>query len=330
MRRLMLQLALVATSLAACSSAAPATPTRLAAATPVSTTSPIPVVVATAEPPGPPSSSVAASPAGPAMLPILVSTELAPGLNRFLFSLADRLNRLLAAPDVTVGLQFYDDDVDPEAVAFEADARFLWAVEGVNGLYAADIELPNAGRWGTRFNATFPDGSTQTVRADYDILDAPVTPAIGGAAPSVDTPTAVDVGGRLARVTTDPDPEPRFYERSIADALAAKEPFVVVFATPAFCESATCGPTLETVKAVAAERPDLTFINVEPYVMEERDGRLQPVLDAQGQLQAAAWTEAWSLLTEPFVAVVDADGNVQAKFESAIAADELLAAIDRL
>ena len=168
------------------------------------------------------------------------------------------------------------------------------------------------------------------MRADYDVWPEPVTPAIGELAPSVGTPTAADVGGDLAQLSTDDDPEPRLYETSIADALAAGEPFVVAFATPAFCESATCGPTLETLKAVAADHPDVTFINVEPYVMEMRDGRLQPVLDASGQLQAAAWTTAWRLLTEPLVAVVDADGAVRAKFEGALAADELESAIEAL
>jgi hypothetical protein len=272
----------------------------------------------------------APSDGGSSMLPILASSELATGPNRFLFSLTDRESNLLAAPDVAVHLLFYDDDVDKDTVAFEADSRFLWAVEGVSGLYAANVEFPSDGRWGTRFEATFPDGSTQSVRADYDVLAEPATPAIGEQAPSVDTPTAADVGGDLAQLSTDDDPEPRFYETSIADALAAGEPFVVAFATPAFCQSATCGPTLEAVKAVAADHPEVAFINVEPYVMAFRDGSLQPVLDADGRLQPAPWTEAWDLLTEPFVAVVDATGAVRAKFEGTLAPDELVSAIEAL
>ena len=272
----------------------------------------------------------APSDGGPSLLPILASSELAAGPNRFLFSLTDRESNLLAGPGVAVHLLFYDDDVDKDAVAFEADSRFLWAVEGVSGLYAANVEFPSDGRWGTRFEATFPDGSTQSVRADYDVLAEPQTPAIGEQAPSVDTPTAADVGGDLAQLSTDDDPEPRFYETSIADALAAGEPFVVAFATPAFCQSATCGPTLETVKAVAEDHPEVVFINVEPYVMAFNDGSLQPVLDADGRLQAAPWTEAWDLLTEPFVAVVDATGAVRAKFEGALAPDELQSAIEAL
>ena len=267
----------------------------------------------------------APSDGGPAMIPILVSSELAAGPNRFLFSIADRANTLLAAPDVTVDLLFYDVDASKDEVVFEADSRFLWALEDVRGLYAADITFPSDGRWGTRFNATFPDGSTQTVRADYDVLADPITPAIGAPAPSVDTPTADDVGGDLAQLSSDRDPEPRFYETSIADALAAGEPFVVVFATPAFCETAMCGPILETVKAVAADHPDLTFINVEPYQLEEAEiaGQLTPKLDASGNLQAAQTTQEWGLYFEPWMFAVDRDGIVRGSYEVAISDQEL-------
>ncbi|MFV2062956.1 MAG: TlpA family protein disulfide reductase, partial [Chloroflexota bacterium] len=129
--------------------------------------------------------------------------------------------------------------------------------------------------------------------------------------------------------STDPEPDPAMYEVSIAAALEAGEPFVVTFATPAFCGSATCGPTLEIVKAVAAGEPDMRFIHVEPYLLEMVDDSLQPVLSEAGELQPAPWMDAWNLRTEPFVAVVDAIGNVVAKFEGTVAPDELETAISR-
>jgi hypothetical protein len=267
---------------------------------------------------------------GPNVIPVLASSELAVGPNRFLFSLTDRAGALVAAPDVAVRLRFYDDAADPEAIVFETPARFLWAIEDVRGLYAADAEFPRAGRWGTRFDVTFPDGREETVRVDYDVQETSSTPAIGSPAPAVDSPTAADVGGDLAQISTDMEPVQRFYDLSIADAVTAGAPAVIAFATPAFCQSATCGPTLEKVKEVAASHPDVNFVNVEPYVMAMQDGRLQPVLTAEGYLQAAPWTEAWGLRTEPFVTVVDAAGKVQAKFEGAITVEELVAALDAL
>lgn len=267
---------------------------------------------------------------GPEILPLLVSSEITRGPNRFLFSLTDRQNALIAAPDVKVHLLFYDVDTAPDTVVFEEDARFFWSIEGTAGLYAASVEFPKAGRWGTQFEATFPDGQTKVVRADYDVRETGTSPALGSQAPSVDTPTLAEVDGDLKALTTDDEPEARFYATSVADALAAGKPFVLTFATPAFCETRTCGPTLDIVKGVAADYPDLTFINVEPYVMAYENGSLQPVVDAQGQLQAAPWTEAWGLPSEPYTFVIDAAGTVAAKFEGVLAPDELKAAVDAL
>jgi len=281
-----------------------------------------------APPAGSPSATPAAS--GPEILPLLISSEIVKGPNRFLFSLTDRQNKLIAAPDVKVHLLFYDVDTAENVVVFEVDATFMWAIEGQTGLYRTNVTFPDAGRWGTRFEATSPDGSVKTVRADYDVAESGTTPAIGAQAPSVDTPTVSDVGGEPKRLTTDQEPDPRFYEISIADALTAAKPLVVVFATPAFCETRTCGPTLETVKAVAKDYPDIGFINVEPYRMTFRDGSLQPEFDANGRLQPAPWTEAWGLQTEPYTFVVAADGTVAVKFEGVLGADELRGALDAL
>lgn len=265
----------------------------------------------------------------PAIIPVLASSEIAQGPNRFLFSLTDPSGALVAAPDVAVHLEFYDSDADPEQVVFEADARFLWAIEGLRGLYAADVTFPEAGRWGTRFFASFPDGRSETVRADYDVAEETSTPAIGAPAPAIDTPTAADVGGDLSRISSDPQPVPRFYDLSILDAIADDKPAVIAFVTPSFCQSATCGPTIVKVKEVAANHPDdVNFVHVEPYLMWVKDGYLQPLLSDAGQLQVAPWTERYGLRTEPFVLVLDADGLVRAKFEGAITVDELEGAIE--
>jgi hypothetical protein len=267
---------------------------------------------------------------GPAIIPILASSELAQGPNRFLFSLSDTEGRPVAAPDVTVRLRFYDDQADPEAVAFEADSRFLWAIEDVRGLYAADIEFPHAGRWGTRFDATFPDGRSETVRVDYDVWETTSTPAIGAPAPKIDTPTAADVGGDLSLISTDTEPVERFYDLSILDAIEADAPAVIAFVTPAFCQSATCGPTLDKVKEVAAGHPEVNFVHVEPYLMQVKDGYLQPLLSEEGWLQSAPWTTTWGLRTEPYVVVIDAEGLVRAKYEGAITVEELEQALEAL
>ena len=119
-----------------------------------------------------------------------------------------------------------------------------------------------------------------------------------------------------------------FYETSVADALAARKPFVLIFATPKFCASAQCGPTLDRIKPIAAAHPDVTFINVEPYQLEDVDGQLQPVLSGDPPaVTPAPATNDWRLLAEPWVFVVDRDGIVRSSLLLIFSDEELETAI---
>jgi len=151
---------------------------------------------------------------------------------------------------------------------------------------------------------------------------------VGDQAPASVTPTAADVGGDLRKLSSDPAPEPYFYELSVDQALAQGRPFALIFATPAFCTSAQCGPTLDVVKGVAGDEPGFTFINVEPYKLTYADGSLQPELDANGQLEPVQSVLDYRLLSEPWIFVVDRNGVVSASFEAIISPAELTAAID--
>ena len=98
---------------------------------------------------------------------------------------------------------------------------------------------------------------------------------------------------------------------------------MLVFATPKFCTSQQCGPTLDQFKPIAAANPAVTFINVEPYQLKTVDGPLQPVLDANNQLQATDITDEWGLLSEPWIFAVDRNGVVQGSYEVTITPAEL-------
>ncbi len=258
-----------------------------------------------------PSTGASASPAG-GVFPVIVSGELAVGPNRVLFSFVDGAGAPIGAPDRSVAVQFTgpgDQSVDAP------DGTFIWAIEDVAGIYATQATFPVAGAWTAEFTTQAPGSPSQAIPFSFDVRAEASAVRPGEQAPSIDTPTLADVGGDAAKISTDGEPVDAFYETSVADALAANEPFVLVFATPKFCQTATCGPTLEKVKTVAAAHPDMTFINVEPYQLELVDGQLQPVLSAQNQLQSVPATTAYGLLTEPYVFVVGGDGVVKASFE---------------
>lgn len=266
----------------------------------------------------------------PTVIPSIVDPggSLACGPNRMMFSFVDAKGVPVAAPDRTVSLELFDLGADPETPAETTKAEFIWAIEGQVGVYIANVDLPTSGLWGAAFTTQVADAAPETIRVPFDVRERRTVVSVGDPAPASDTPTLADVGGDLAKLSTDDAPVPSFYETSVADALAAKQPFVLVFATPKFCASAQCGPTLDRLKPIAAAHPSMTFINVEPYQLRDVDGQLQPVLTGDPPaLTAAASTEEWRLPSEPWVFVVDREGIVRASLMLIFGDEELEAAI---
>lgn len=260
----------------------------------------------------------------------MVTNYVACGRARILFLYLDVSNAIASAPDRTVSVAFYDLGRDPATAVATAEGTFIWTIEDERGMYLLDVDLPEAGTWGAEFTTEAPGSPVETVRMTFEVHDSSPTVAIGDPAPASETPTLDDVGGDVARISTDTDPVPAFYETSVADALAEHRPFVLVFATPRFCTSAQCGPTLDRLKPFAAAHPEVTFINVEPYQLQVVDGQLQPLLDANGALQATDVTDEWGLLTEPWIFAVDRAGVVRGSYELIVSDAELDAVVEEI
>jgi hypothetical protein len=265
---------------------------------------------------GPPATS-------PTLFPLLVSNYVACGRARILFLYLDAANNIASAPDRTASVAFYDLGRDPNEAVATAEGTFIWTIQDERGMYIVDVDLLEAGTFGAEFTTAAPGSAPETVRMTFEVHDTSPTVAVGEQAPASDTPTLDDVGGDVTRISTDSEAVPDFYTTSVADALANHEPFVLVFATPKFCTSAQCGPTLDRIKPIAAQHPEVTFINVEPYQLQVVDGQLQPLLDANGSLQAAEVTDLWGLLTEPWIFAVDDAGTVRGSFELIVSDAEL-------
>lgn len=246
-----------------------------------------------------------------------------------MFSFLDAKNVPVAAPDRPVTVKFYDLGKDSATPAATAEATFIWAIENSVGVYVANADLPAAGTWGAEFVTTPPGSSApETIRMQFEVQPTSSVVAIGDPAPPSKTPTLAGVGGDVSRISTDSDPVKAFYETSVADAVAARKPFVLVFATPKFCTSAQCGPTLDRIKPIAAAHPDLTFINVEPYELQWTNGQLQPVLSGNPPtLTPVPAVNEWRLAAEPWVFVVDGNGRITASLMLIFGDEELEAAI---
>jgi hypothetical protein len=279
-----------------------------------------------------PSSLVVGSSGGQSVLPAIFSSETVVGQDRILIGLLDATGTTpIGTPDYKVSVGFIDLDKDKTTfVIGPAPASFVWAIPNQRAVWYSDATFDAAGNWAAVVTVTPPGKPAESSELSLPVTATGQAIRVGARAPATPTPTSATAGGVLASITTDPSPDPRFYQISEDQALAQHRPFVLVFATPAFCTSRVCGPTLDVVKTVAATEPAMTFIQVEPYLMHYANGSLQPILDASNNLQANPATTAWGIQTEPWVYVVDATGTVTASYEAVVVPAELTAAIDKV
>lgn len=260
------------------------------------------------------------------IIPVLASSEKLVGQSRLLFVLVDDQNRPIADETLEVEIGFFDLCADPATATEVVTPAFAWGIVGQRAFYVAIPELTQPGPWGAAVTARDPATGVSTVALlQFTVSEGGFGPRIGDAAPAVTTLTLADVGGDVRRISTDPTPDPAFYETSIDDALAATEPFLIAFITPGFCKSAQCGPTMEVVKAAVKAAP-IRVVAIEPYQLVYQDGRLQPILQDGNFVPVEAAT-VYGIPTEPWLFVVGADGTIVSSFEAVVGERELADAI---
>jgi hypothetical protein len=246
--------------------------------------------------------------------PILPNSDLAVGKNRFLFAALDERNRPIL--DAQVRLRFFDRIDAPTDPKSEVDATFRGQGLGAKGVYVARAELTSPGTWGVEALVKRPDGTQRPLRARFEVKAQSQTPAVGAAALPTKQPLARDVADPKQICTAVPPCQ--FHDLTVADALALKKPALLLFATPGFCVSATCGPDLETVQSLEPDfRGRLSFVHLEIYS------------DPQTQTPSLAVNE-WRLPSEPWVFLIGRDGKIADKLEGGLTAEELREGAARL
>jgi hypothetical protein len=202
----------------------------------------------------------------------------------------------------------------------ESDAPFKGqGLEG-GGTYVAHLSFDKAGDWGIEVTASRPSGAHTTVRLPMNVIALPVVPGVGQPAPATHNPTVHDVAD-LETIDSGRPPND-MHQLSIADVIQQHRPALVVFATPAFCTSNTCGPEVKVIQSLEpAYRDRLAFIHVEIY----KDFKPDPSKKTLAQAVVD-----WRLQTEPWIFLIDANGIIQARFEGPTATDEVKAALDQL
>jgi hypothetical protein len=269
--------------------------------------------------------------------PVLVNSELTKGKNRFAVGLFGDDD--LPIVDADVHFAFYYLSGGEESLMFELDAfssvpaRDAGIEEKVEhihadgtrhdhfnigeqiGIYTAVVEFPTAGEWGVELKIDTGE-KKQTLRPRFRVLDRATTVPIGAEAPRTRNLTVRDVTD-LAQIDTSANPSPEMHTSTIADAIAAKRPLLVLFAAPGYCTSQLCGPEYEIMRKLYAVYKDrVEFIHVEAYK--------NPTSPQRDLVDAA---KEWGLQSEPWFFVVGADGRVAMKFEGPTSLAELETAL---
>ena len=251
----------------------------------------------------------------------LASSDLAVGGNRVVFGVLDDDAGPVRDAEVVVSTFYLPAGGEQEGPVETVSAMFrAWPVTP-RGVFTVGLNFDRPGEWGIGAVVTDAAGAERKASARVSVKDTGATPAIGTAAPRSISKTLADVEG-FQQLTTDFEPDPDFYDMTIVDALNAGKPFLVVFSTPAYCQTATCGPQLDAIKELKAEYADrMNFIHIEVYDNPH---------EIEGDLSGAVISptaEEWGLPSEPWTFIVDGDGVIRAKFEAFTTREELEAAL---
>ena len=192
------------------------------------------------------------------------------------------------------------------------------------------VDFDCVGEWGAEISTTLTDGF-DSQRAASASRSSPVGSDTGHRRPgaTLREPHRDGRWRRCAASPATPNPYAAAYASTVAEAVTSGQPAIIFFATPAFCQTGFCGPTIELVTSVAREyEGKVAYVNVEPYQLHETVDGLRPALDADGHLQPVAAALDYGIPVEPYLFIVDAQGDVFAKFEGIVGGDELRAAIE--
>jgi len=183
-------------------------------------------------------------------------------------------------------------------------------------VYSAQLDFPRQGGW--RVAAVVRDAGELRggLLPSVEVGEFHRIPRVGQRAPAIHTPTAQDVGDDLSKITTRVPPDTQ-NKVDYAEALG-KEPIVLLFATPQFCQSRVCGPVVDVAEQAKSEhRDEAAFIHMEIY--DDND----PARGVRPQVRA------FHLPSEPYLFTIDKRGVVRDAIEGAFGLKLMHEAVDK-
>ena len=183
-------------------------------------------------------------------------------------------------------------------------------------VYVTDMDLDQPGPW--TFGALTKEGDSYlgSLVATPSLVGQFNPVGVGETAPRVSTPVASEVPD-VSDIDTRVPPSD-MHEEDLADVLG-KKPVVLLFATPALCQSRICGPVVDEAEQVKQEFGDqVAFIHMEVYNDNDASKGVRPQMSA------------YRLPSEPWLFVIDKQGRVTTAIEGAFSVEELTRAVQEV
>ncbi len=184
-------------------------------------------------------------------------------------------------------------------------------------VYTTDVDFPSNGEWRIAALIKQGDETVATLLPSASVGEYKGVPKVEEKAPKIHTPTPADVGGDLSKITTriPPDTQNRV---DYADVLG-KEPILLLFATPQFCQSRVCGPVVDVAEQVKEQFDDkAAFIHMEIYNDNDPSKHPRPQV------------RAFRLPSEPWLFAIDRKGVVQAVVEGAFGVERMTKIVEEV
>jgi hypothetical protein len=182
--------------------------------------------------------------------------------------------------------------------------------------YVSDIPFDQPGPW--EFAALIKSGGS----FQYSLLPSPnpvgdyPMPQVGQKTPGIHTLTAGEVSN-ISQIDTRVPPDD-MHSDDFADVVG-KKPVVLLFATPALCQSRVCGPVTDIAEQVKQQYGDkVAFIHQEIYNNNRINDGPRPQMIAFHQN------------TEPWAYVIDRTGKVSTVLQGPFSVQELQSAVQKV
>ena len=241
-------------------------------------------------------------------------TDLSVGTNRLAFGIIESGEGPVRDIPIEIKTYYLDGPSPDDPIETLIPTYRSWPTG--QGIYTTTVQFNHAGRWGILASSTTKNKEFDA-SAGISVRMKSLVPMPGNKPPMSVTKTT-EIISELPSITSDPNPNIHLYKTSLNEAVTSGIPTIVVFATPAFCSTSTCGPQLEILSSFELNYGGkANFIHVEIYDNPH---------EIQGDISRGVVSNEvlkWNLPSEPWTFIIDSDGLISSRFEGFATFDEI-------